>query len=168
MQLLVSHGNLPVFTKQWVINENISRRKRQRRKTVINKKKEKTILRPGCRAAAQLYTLKSHYRDNCYCFYIMRCVNSSTRNFLSTLIYTAQITFQLITVTAPLCVTGPSPLYPHPLYTLISYFESSFFGNSFLCCYIFQRFKILINSVAGSIFVFTDSHAKQCNTLLWV
>jgi len=78
MQLLVSHGNLLVFMKQWVINENISRRKETEMKIVIKKKgNDITPLLPSSRSA--IYT-KSHYRDNCYCFYIMRCVNSSTQN----------------------------------------------------------------------------------------
>ena len=58
MQLQVSHGNLPVFMKQWVINENISRRKRDRDENSNKKKKKETILRPCCRVAGQLYTLE--------------------------------------------------------------------------------------------------------------
>jgi hypothetical protein len=47
MQLLVSHGNLPVFMKQWVINENISRRKRDRDENSNKKKKRKRYYAPA-------------------------------------------------------------------------------------------------------------------------
>jgi hypothetical protein len=125
MQLLVSHGNLPVFMKQWVINENIGRLKETEMKRVIKKGNDITPCLPSSRSA--IYT-KSHYRDNCYCFYIMPCVNSPSRNVLSTLIYTTYISFELINLTVSLYITGhPIFFHPHCGYTLIGYLNHVLF-----------------------------------------
>lgn len=121
MQLLVSHGNLPVFMKQWVINENIGRReKRQEMKRVIKKRNDITPWLTSSRSA--IYT-KSHYRDNYYCFYIMPCVKIlPPETVLSILIYTTYISFEFIKVIASLYITDRSTLLnPHCVYMLISY-----------------------------------------------
>lgn len=51
--------------------------------------------------------------------------------------------------------------YTHCLHKFIIYLNHVFRKVVF-DCYIFRRFEVFIISVAGSIFLFSDSHAKQC------